>query len=213
MYPQPAEQIHTCLHAPHCWEQTLCLRHVQRTGLSTFSGFVCNDGNDDKPGQPHGESCVSRSYQQHYLSTPWTPLLVTSLSWVSQPNQSTLKRLSPKTFLTPLGLLFVQLHVITLQNLLYCRGCMPQSFGGSPSCLWIDACTLMLLVPSTNSNAKTRFRWCDFAFANQPLPVMTQKFNKYASFILFFIFKKYMHVSPIQLVACQFWEWLVGLGE
>lgn len=43
---------------------------------------------------------------------------------------------------------------------------------------------------------------------------MTQKFNKYASFSLFLIvLKKYVHVILTQLVVCQFWEWLEGLGE
>lgn len=79
-----------------------------------------------KPGQPDGQSCVSRSYHQHHLSIPWTLLLVISLNWVSWPNQSTLKRLSPKTFLTHLGLFFGQLHVIKLQNLVYYRICVPQ---------------------------------------------------------------------------------------
>lgn len=35
---------------------------------------------------------------------------------------------------------------------------------------------------------------------------MTQTFNKYASFGLFFIvFKKYVHVILTHLVVCQFW--------
>lgn len=78
------------------------------------------------------------------------------------------------------------------------------------SCCWVDACILILLVPTSNP---IEVMWYYCSFANQPLCDNWKAPQVRLLCFVSTVLKKHMHFVLTQMVACQSWEQLVGLGE